>query len=86
MSFAIPELIALLYNLYFCLEYRLILALAHTFGCHFGWNWYYRSWCKMEKILELAIKGRFYVTTSLSDSWEAFIPLRAGVTLGKFLH
>ena len=32
------------------------------------------------------IKGRFYVTTSLSDSWEAFTPLHAGVTLGRFLH
>ena len=31
------------------------------------------------------IKGRFYVTTSLSDSWEAFTPLHAGVTLGRFL-
>ena len=32
------------------------------------------------------IKGRFYVTTSLSDSWEAFTPLHAGVTQGRFLH
>ena len=32
------------------------------------------------------IKGRFYMTTSLSDSWEAFTPLYAGVTLGRFLH
>ena len=32
------------------------------------------------------IKGRFYVITSLSDSWEAFTPLHAGVTLGRFLH
>ena len=32
------------------------------------------------------IKGRFYVTISLSDSWEAFTPLHAGVTLGRFLH
>lgn len=29
MSFASPKLIALLYNLCFCLEYRLILVLAH---------------------------------------------------------
>ena len=27
------------------------------------------------------IKGRFYMTTSLSDSWEAFTPLHAGATL-----
>ena len=40
---------------------------------------------KMEKIPGV-IKGRFYVTTSLSDSWEAFTPLHAGVTLGRFLH
>ena len=32
------------------------------------------------------IKGRFYVTTSLSDSWEAFTPLHAGATLGRLLH
>ena len=32
------------------------------------------------------IKGRFYVTTSMSDSWEAFTPAQAGVTLGKLLH
>ena len=31
-------------------------------------------------------EGKFYVTTSLSDSWEAFTPLHAGVTLGRFLH
>ena len=35
---------------------------------------------KMEKNPGV-IKGRFYVTTSLSDSWEAFTPLHAGVTL-----
>ena len=40
---------------------------------------------KMEKSSGV-IKGRFYVTTSLSDSWEAFTPLHAGVTLGRFLH
>ena len=40
---------------------------------------------KMEKIPGV-IKGRFYVTTSLSDSWEPFTPLHAGVTLGRFLH
>ena len=40
---------------------------------------------KMEKNFGV-IKGRFYVTTSLSDSWEAFTPLHAGVTLGRFLH
>ena len=40
---------------------------------------------KMEKNPGV-IKGRFYVTTSLSDSWEAFTPLHAGVTLGRFLH
>ena len=27
------------------------------------------------------IKGRFYMTTSLSDSWEAFTSLYAGATL-----
>ena len=32
------------------------------------------------------IKERFYVTTSMSDSWGAFTPAQAGVTLGKFLH
>ena len=32
------------------------------------------------------IKGRFYVTTSLSDSWEDFTPLHAGATLGRLLH
>ena len=32
------------------------------------------------------IKGRFYVTTSLSDSWEAFTSLHAAVTLGRFLR
>ena len=35
----------------------------------------------MEKIPGV-IKGRF----SLSDSWEAFTPLHAGVTLGRFLQ
>ena len=40
---------------------------------------------KMEKIPEV-IKVRFYATTSLSDSWEAFTPLHAGVTLGRFIH
>ena len=40
---------------------------------------------KMEKNSGV-IKGRFYVTTSLSDSWEALTPLHAGVTLGRFLH
>ena len=40
---------------------------------------------KMEKIPGV-IKGKFYVTTSLSDSWEAFTPLCAGVTLGRFLN
>ena len=40
---------------------------------------------KMEKNPGV-IKGRFYVTTSLSDSWEAFTPLHAGVTLGRSLH
>ena len=40
---------------------------------------------KMEKMPGV-IKGRFYVTTSLSDSWEAITPLHAGVTLGRFLH
>ena len=40
---------------------------------------------KIEKIPGV-IKGRFYMTTSLSDSWEAFTPLHAGVTLGRFLH
>ena len=37
----------------------------------------------MEKIPGV-IKGRFYVTTSLSDSSEAFTPLHAGVTLRRF--
>ena len=32
------------------------------------------------------IKGRFYMITSLSDSWEAFTLRHAGVTLGRFLH
>ena len=32
------------------------------------------------------IKGRFYVITSLSDSWEAFTPVHAGATLGRLLH
>ena len=40
---------------------------------------------KMEKFSGV-IKGRFYMTTSLSDSWEAFTPLHAGATLGRFLH
>ena len=40
---------------------------------------------KMKKIPRV-IKGRFYVTTPLSDSWEAFTPIHAGVTLGRFLH
>ena len=40
---------------------------------------------KMEKNPGV-IKGRFYVITSLSDSWEAFTPVHAGVTLGRFLH
>ena len=40
---------------------------------------------KMEKNSGV-IKGRFYMTTSLGDSWEAFTPLHAGVTLGRFLH
>ena len=40
---------------------------------------------KMEKNPGVII-GRFYVTTSLSDSWEPFTPLHAGVTLGRFLH
>lgn len=30
-------------------------------------------------------KGNFYVITFLSNSWEAFTPPHAGVTLGKFL-
>ena len=30
------------------------------------------------------IKGRFYVSASLSDSWESFTPPHAGVTLGRF--
>ena len=41
---------------------------------------------KMEKIPGV-ILGRFYATTSLSDScMEAFTPPHAGVTLGKLLH
>ena len=32
------------------------------------------------------IKERFYVTTSMSDSWGAFTPAQTEVTLGKFLH
>ena len=40
---------------------------------------------KMEKIPGV-IMGRFYVTISFSDSWEAFTPLHAGVTLGRLLH
>ena len=40
---------------------------------------------KMGKIPGV-IKGRFYVITSLSDSWEAFTPPHAGVTLGRFLR
>ena len=40
---------------------------------------------KMAKI-PAVIKGRFYVTTSLSDSWKDFTPLCAGVTLERFLH
>ena len=40
---------------------------------------------KMEKITGV-IKGRFYVITSLSDSWETFTPPHTGVTLGRFLH
>ena len=40
---------------------------------------------KMKKVPGV-IKGRFYVTTPLSDSWEAFTPTHAGVTLGRFLY
>ena len=40
---------------------------------------------KMEKVPGV-IMGRFYVTTPLSDSWEAFTPPHAGVTLGRLLH
>ena len=32
------------------------------------------------------IKGRFYVSAPLSDSWETFTPPYARVTLGRFLH
>ena len=32
------------------------------------------------------IKGRFYVSAPSNNSWEAFIPPHAGVTLGRFLH
>ena len=31
-------------------------------------------------------KGRFYVSASLSDSWEAFTPPHAEVTPGRFLQ
>ena len=40
---------------------------------------------KLEKIPGI-FKGRFYVSAPLSDSWEAFMPLHAGVTLGRFLY
>ena len=40
---------------------------------------------KMGKIPGV-IKGRFYVSASLSDSWETFTPPHARVTLGRFLH
>ena len=32
------------------------------------------------------IKGRFYVSAFLSDSWEALAPPHAAVTLGRFLQ
>ena len=40
---------------------------------------------KLEKIPGV-IKGRFYVSAPLSDSWKNFTPPNAGVTLGRFLH
>ena len=48
-------------------------------------KWYCRSWSEIEKIPGV-IKGRFYVSTFLSDSWEALAPPHVGVTLGRFLH
>ena len=39
---------------------------------------------KMEKIPGV-IKGRFYMSALLIDSWETFTPSHAGVTLGRFL-
>ena len=38
---------------------------------------------KMEKIPGV-IKGRFYLSTPLIDSWEAFTPPHTGVTLERF--
>ena len=43
------------------------------------------NWCKNGKNPGV-IKERFYMTTSLSDSWGAFTPPHAGVTLGRLLH
>ena len=40
---------------------------------------------KMEKIPGV-IKGRFFVATSLIDSWEDFTLPHTGVTIGRFLH
>ena len=38
---------------------------------------------KMEKFPGV-IKGRFYVSAPLNDSWEAFTPSHAGDTVGIF--
>ena len=35
--------------------------------------------------MELSL-GTFFVSAPLSDSWEAFTPPHAGVTVGRFLH
>ena len=39
---------------------------------------------KMAKIPGI-IMGRFYMTTSLSDSWEDFTPPHVGVTVGRLV-